>query len=178
MFLFPRTDEACYRSRGQRPGVIKMMKLIRPPTISICFLLVLTACGTARTQTRNARVVSPNATLRETPSNTGSAEGEIPEGILVKILDEKSPWFVVRVGDRVGWMHAATLRVMDNATTRTQERQSVTATSSDTPSPAETPSPEPTRSTAGRNYIRGPRGGCYYMSSSGSKVYVDRSMCN
>ncbi|MBW8683281.1 hypothetical protein [Chitinophaga rhizophila] len=26
-------------------------------------------------------------------------------------------------------------------------------------------------------YIRGPRGGCYYMSG-GSKIYVDRSYCN
>ncbi len=26
-------------------------------------------------------------------------------------------------------------------------------------------------------YIRGPRGGCYYINSSGTKVYVDRSNC-
>lgn len=29
-----------------------------------------------------------------------------------------------------------------------------------------------------RTYYRGPRGGCYYYSSSGKKVYVDRSLCN
>jgi hypothetical protein len=29
-----------------------------------------------------------------------------------------------------------------------------------------------------RTYHTGPRGGCYYISSSGSKVYVDRSLCN
>jgi hypothetical protein len=34
----------------------------------------------------------------------------------------------------------------------------------------------PARSTGG--YIRGPRGGCYYLSGSGRKVYVDRSLCN
>jgi hypothetical protein len=27
-------------------------------------------------------------------------------------------------------------------------------------------------------YIRGPRGGCYYINSHGNKVYVDRSLCN
>jgi hypothetical protein len=27
-------------------------------------------------------------------------------------------------------------------------------------------------------YIRGPRGGCYYINSNGNKVYVDRSLCN
>jgi hypothetical protein len=46
--------------------------------------------------------------------------------------------------------------------------------------------PAPTRqrvyrsraSAANRYLIRGPRGGCYYINSSGNKVYVDRSLCN
>jgi uncharacterized protein YraI len=29
-----------------------------------------------------------------------------------------------------------------------------------------------------RSYTRGPRGGCYYLSGSGRKVYVDHSFCN
>ncbi|MGJ1406860.1 DUF3157 family protein [Sphingobacterium siyangense] len=33
-------------------------------------------------------------------------------------------------------------------------------------------------SSSSRNYIRGPRGGCYYINSNGNKTYVDRSMCN
>lgn len=33
------------------------------------------------------------------------------------------------------------------------------------------------RAQVARRYIRGPRGGCYYLTSRGSKVYVDRSMC-
>ena len=42
-----------------------------------------------------------------------------------------------------------------------------------------TPEPKTTRSeSASRRYIRGPRGGCYYISGSGSKVYVSRSLCN
>ena len=32
--------------------------------------------------------------------------------------------------------------------------------------------------TASNGYIRGPRGGCYYLSGSGRKVYVDRGLCN
>jgi hypothetical protein len=40
-------------------------------------------------------------------------------------------------------------------------------------------SPSSTRvSGAGNGYIRGPRGGCYYYSGSGRKVYVDRNLCN
>lgn len=44
------------------------------------------------------------------------------------------------------------------------------------------PSPRKTNtsksSSSSRNYIRGPRGGCYYINSNGNKTYVDRSMCN
>jgi ketosteroid isomerase-like protein len=29
-----------------------------------------------------------------------------------------------------------------------------------------------------RKYVLGPRGGCYYLSESGRKIYVDRSNCN
>lgn len=32
--------------------------------------------------------------------------------------------------------------------------------------------------TSGRTYIRGPRGGCYYINRNGNKTYVDRSLCN
>lgn len=28
-----------------------------------------------------------------------------------------------------------------------------------------------------RRYIRGPRGGCYYINRNGNRTYVDRSLC-
>lgn len=34
------------------------------------------------------------------------------------------------------------------------------------------------RSKTNRKYIRGSRGGCYYINSNGNKTYVDRSLCN
>lgn len=34
------------------------------------------------------------------------------------------------------------------------------------------------RSSTRSGYIRGPRGGCYYINSNGNKVYVDRSLCD
>jgi hypothetical protein len=37
------------------------------------------------------------------------------------------------------------------------------------------PDPKPVSS---RKYMKGPKGGCYYINSSGKKVYVDRSLCN
>lgn len=37
----------------------------------------------------------------------------------------------------------------------------------------------PTRSTTkgDKTYVTGPKGGCYYVTGSGRKQYVDRSMC-
>ena len=37
---------------------------------------------------------------------------------------------------------------------------------------------EPVTPTAPRVYVRGPMGGCYYISASGSKRYVDRNLCS
>jgi len=34
-----------------------------------------------------------------------------------------------------------------------------------------------TRHNNSKVYYTGPRGGCYYYSASGGKVYVDRSLC-
>jgi endonuclease YncB( thermonuclease family) len=34
------------------------------------------------------------------------------------------------------------------------------------------------QSNDGRKYIKGPRGGCYYINSKGGKTYVDRNLCN
>lgn len=47
---------------------------------------------------------------------------------------------------------------------------------SDTVSPS-TSGYEPELRQSYRTYYRGPRGGCYYITGSGRKQYVDRSMC-
>lgn len=36
---------------------------------------------------------------------------------------------------------------------------------------------KPATGTPGRTYVKGPRGGCYYLGSGGKKVYVDHSNC-
>ncbi|MBW3519513.1 hypothetical protein [Flavobacterium sp. NKUCC04_CG] len=58
------------------------------------------------------------------------------------------------------------------STTPSTTRSNFTSTSSKT-----TPTAKK-RSSSSRSYTRGPRGGCYYISASGKKVYVDRSLCN
>lgn len=57
-----------------------------------------------------------------------------------------------------------------STTTQTSSRTTNTATTRSRPSSA--------RTSTGRTYIRGPRGGCYYINSNGNKTYVDRSLCN
>jgi hypothetical protein len=53
-----------------------------------------------------------------------------------------------------------------------------TAASVKQDTPAETV-PAPSENKTGRTYHLGPRGGCYYLNSSGSKVYVkDKSLCS
>jgi len=152
-----------------------MLNLIRLSAICVAFIVLLILCVTTTTQKRSARVIAQNATLRQTPSTTGLAEQEVPEGTTVKVLDEKSPWYIVRIGDRVGWMHEENLHFTDGAAPSAGSAPEPVRV--DTPSETYSP-PPPTRPTTDRTYIRGPRGGCYYISSSGSKVYVDRSLCN
>lgn len=47
------------------------------------------------------------------------------------------------------------------------------------PEVKEPPQPAPKKAdSSGRTYIRGSRGGCYYINGSGKKTYVDRTLCN
>jgi hypothetical protein len=153
--------------------------------------LVLFSPIVVQAQARYARVISQNANLRDTPSVSSTSTQEIAEDTLVKVLDEKLPWYVVRVGNRVGWMHGDTLEFINTqppvTAAPTEQNISPVYTPSTPTTPRREPLPETPPSTGGygrrssasdRTYIRGPRGGCYYISGSGNKVYVDRSMCN
>jgi len=63
--------------------------------------------------------------------------------------------------------------------------KSIGSNTNDNRDPLDQPAPRATPPTAiqqfrtaSNGYIRGPRGGCYYLSASGRKVYVDRGLCN
>jgi hypothetical protein len=131
---------------------------------------------------RYARVISANANLRDTPSISSGNQQEIAEDTVVKVLDEKLPWYVVRAGNRVGWMHGNTIEFMETLNSRraSPHQQTVVPDHQPPPVPRRDGSPErtPRGTSVDRGYITGPRGGCYYLSGSGRKVYVDRSLCN
>jgi hypothetical protein len=156
-----------------------------PLIILVSSLPILVAAQTPR----YARVISLSANLRDTPSVSSASTQEVAEDTLVKILDEKLPWYVVRVGNRVGWMHGDTLEFISTRDSAPPTEQTVAPDYTPPTPPARRRQnlPETPPDTGGysrrrtgsdRTYITGPRGGCYYISGSGRKVYVDRSSCN
>jgi hypothetical protein len=148
-------------------------------------IALLTICLPLSAQSpRYARVISQEANLRDAPSVTGESSEVIAEDTLVKVLDEKLPWYVVRLGNRVGWMHGNTIEFVRGQApfSGSSTNHSVVPDSPPVFPPVQhrsTLPARPARSTpTDQGYIRGPRGGCYYISASGRKVYVDRSLCN
>ena len=139
----------------------------------LLFVLLILVFPVHAQSPRYAKVISENANLRELPTATSTSIIEVPDETLVKVLDEKLPWYVVRIASRVGWMHGDTLEFISS---RGSDASPEISTSDIAPVAPRRPSTPRTGGTGG--YIRGPRGGCYYISSSGRKVYVDRSMCN
>ena len=113
---------------------------------------------------------------------SGVTEQEVAEATIVKVLDEKLPWYVVRVGNHVGWMHGNTLEFINIQDSVSAPQTQQIRAPDQSPSIPDVPRrvPERPKSTTEINhgYTRGPRGGCYYISASGRKVYVDRSLCN
>jgi uncharacterized protein YgiM (DUF1202 family) len=157
----------------------------------LLFIIVIGSfpAGVTAQAPRYARVISQNANLRDTPSVTSGSTQEVAEETLVKVLDEKLPWYVVRVGNHVGWMHGNTLEFIGTQVPVSERPTEQTVAPDYTPSTPRrrenlTQRPPATggyirRSTgADRTYITGPRGGCYYIGGTGRKVYVDRSLCN
>lgn len=132
---------------------------------------------------RTARVIAEKVSLRETPSAVGHVEGDVSEGTTVRVLDEKLPWYVVRVGDRVGWIHGATLLFLSEAYAAADQQKPIQSTTLPSavlsaPSSASTEAPPAQTNRESGVYTRGPRGGCYRISGTARKVYVDRSLCN
>lgn len=64
--------------------------------------------------------------------------------------------------------HIATIEIQKTHTPQVQKKNT---------SQVQQQRAEPTTSDE-RKYITGARGGCYYLSNSGKKIYVDRSYCN
>lgn len=105
--------------------------------------------------------------LRAEPSTGSRIILTVPVGSAVKSMKTEGLWHHVSYGNYIGWIRGDYLATRRPAQQRTAPPTAV---------PLVSAPPRARSSTSGR-YIRGLRGGCYYINSSGNKTYVDRSRC-
>ena len=148
-------------------------------------LSVLISLFAATALSQSAFVTGENAYLRGTPSETGAVVDTLVVNSTVHIITQTADWYLVQSFPFVGWIHRSLLRVNDSAKKegrvdnasigpRSDADSSNVSGSSKTVAPAT----QPIGSTEQRVYIRGPRGGCYYLQEDGKKVYVAHRLCS
>jgi hypothetical protein len=138
----------------------------------------------------------PYLSLLEQPSAKSKVIGIFWPYTYVKKLQEKevNGYVKVKIDDHVGFVFSSFLvDRIDKVTVASPNKEAAykgyftslmesTTVQSTIPSTAPsnhgTQSSELKSSSSLRTYYRGPKGGCYYFSSSGKKVYVDKSHCN
>lgn len=130
-----------------------------------------------------AVVIGENAYLRGSAVETGAIVDTLKSGAKVAIIKQQGPWFLVQSSPFVGWMHGNSLRLTPAARSTAplpvspqppSEKQKMSA---DGKSKTEEPAADPPSVVEKRVYIRGPRGGCYYVRPDGKKVYGDHGLC-
>jgi hypothetical protein len=127
--------------------------------------LIVTLILAIAVYSQTAVVITENANLRGTPTESGKVVETLSQDTVVDVLQQKGAWFLIQSTDYVGWMHGNTIRLSSaSVIPKTVRTNTVPSTKS--------------RQSSDRTYIRGPRGGCYYLNSNGNKTYVDRSLCN
>jgi hypothetical protein len=138
-------------------------------------ILILLLAAVSYSQ-QMATVTRPNATLHGTPMAVGKVITSLQKGTRVEILIAQGTWHLVQSQDYVGWISNGAIQPDDTQDAVIPTATPVTLKSTTLPPPSTTPLPG--RPASSRTYIRGARGGCYYINSNGNKTYVDRSLCN
>jgi len=138
------------------------------------------------------------APLRVDPSNNADTLLVIPEGAVMKVTHFKKDYWKTEVDGKVGYLAknlvlrtakthqaAANPKPGDYAPRTTKElfaeSDAIVRESNKILKEANRVSSTKSisyRTSSSKYYIRGPRGGCYYVTASGRKQYVDRSLCN
>lgn len=107
---------------------------------------------------QNKRIDSLNATIEQLRSDLVRTDEALQ---LAKAKPPAKPQTVVNMGE---------MAVVGNTSVRKATNGTISVRSGRSHS---TYTPK-----SSQYYIRGPRGGCYYLTSSGRKEYVDRDLCN
>ena len=124
--------------------------------------------------------------LRKEHSIFGEVVAEIPSYSSILVFsDFKSPYFKVQYNGIVGFMSFGSIIMNDGLRLIKSERKNNVVTTKknyskpnqNSNSKSSSYSSSRKRHYPSRSYIRGPRGGCYYINSNGNKTYVDRSFC-
>lgn len=136
-------------------------------SIKLMFLALLFGVSV---NSQTASVIVENANLRGTPIEQGKVIETLPNGKTGSVLMQKGAWFLLQTEDYVGWIHGNTIKIDDTKLVMDSSR-------SPTPKTLKTTLRKSTSSDS-RTYIRGSRGGCYYINANGKKTYVDRNLCN
>lgn len=125
----------------------------------------------ADTETREWFYIHDNLNVRAEPNKDATRIRTLRRGDYVQLgLKDVNGWArLYSSGATEGYVYRASKRVRRQAPTA----RSTTASSGG----SRRSSGSSRRSSGGRGYHTGPRGGCYYINSSGNKQYVDRSNC-
>jgi hypothetical protein len=129
-----------------------------------------------------ANVIGPDAFLRGTPSEKGAVVDTLAPDSKVQIITRTGDWYLVQSSPFVGWLHRNSLKVIPGPNSG-QTSSSVPGKKQKDPSGGSAPASAATTSqippsNVERVYIRGPRGGCYFVRPDGKKVYVAHSRCD
>lgn len=114
-----------------------------------------------------------NVRLRAEPSTSSGIIVTVSVGSAVQSSKTEGLWHYATYGNYSGWIRGDYL-----ATSRPVPQRTAPATAMPLVSaPARQRASQPYRSSSRSGYIRGPRGGCYYINRNGNKTYVSRSLC-
>lgn len=131
-------------------------------------------------------VIAEKVNLRGTPTGTGKIVTELNRDTPFNLMKQEGPWFLIQTKTDVGWVHGntikltmATLETLGGASLADIPARPVDVSPVRQAAPISQPRPSSSSSPSSTSgYIRGSRGGCYYLNSRGNKTYVSRSLCN
>jgi hypothetical protein len=100
---------------------------------------------------------------------------KLPVGTKLYVQEKNNDYLLVRTEYGTGYIFYLYASTLDCPDAKTPKSTSSINASTSKPSSYQSTT---RRYSSSRRYIRGPRGGCYYINSNGNKTYVDRSLCN
>jgi hypothetical protein len=144
--------------------------------VSSLLAIFMLACSAFGQSIGNGIVTADKANLRGTPAVMGKVVDTLKKDTPLEIFAEKGDWYLVQGPDNTGWISSrdmgGTEKFSHGITTQTIEELPKGVTIDLRP---DRPWARPLDT---RKYYKGPKGGCYYLNSSGKKTYVDHSFCN